>query len=161
MWHHVQWYICISISDGQHSTPVTGAEGYCEMLVSVSQSTEHNIPQGHNLQTLFCPGLAVNNVQGVFKKRPNFCYKGFILQHFKHCPLQGLVWYMDGSRTAEGTGAGVYGQSVNRRLSIPLGKHATVFQAEVYAILGCTHEIEAQDRPEKYVSISALIARRL
>jgi hypothetical protein len=27
-------------------------------------------------------------IQGVFKKRPNFCYKDFILQHFKHCPLQ-------------------------------------------------------------------------
>jgi hypothetical protein len=46
-----------------------------------------------------------------------------------------LVWYTDGPRTAEGTGAGVYGQSVNRRLSISLGKHATVFQAEVYAII--------------------------
>jgi ribonuclease HI len=67
--------------------------------------------------------------------------------------IKGLVWYTDGSRTAEGTGAGVCGQSVNRRLSIPLGKHATVFQAEVYAILACTHEIEAQDWLEKYVSI--------
>jgi ribonuclease HI len=67
--------------------------------------------------------------------------------------VKGLVWYTDGSRTAEGTGAGVYGQSVNRRLSIPLGKHATVFQAEVYAILACAHEIEAQDQSEKYVSI--------
>jgi len=61
--------------------------------------------------------------------------------------------FTDGSRTMKGTGAGVYGQSINRRLSIPLGKHATVFQAEVYAILACAHEIEAQDRPEKYVSI--------
>jgi ribonuclease HI len=60
---------------------------------------------------------------------------------------------MDGSRTVEGTGAGVYGQAVNRRLNIPLGKHATVFQAEVYAILACVYEIETQDRPEKYVSI--------
>ena len=37
------------------------------------------------------------------------------------------------------------------------------FQAEVYAILACVHEIETQDRPEKYVSIcpdsqAALIA---
>ena len=67
--------------------------------------------------------------------------------------VKGLVWYMDGSRTAEGTGAGVCGQSVSRRLSIPLGKYATVFQAEVYVILACTHEIKAQDWPEKYVSI--------
>jgi len=62
--------------------------------------------------------------------------------------VQGLVWFTDGPRTAEGTGA-VDGQSVNGRLSIPLGKHATVFQAEVYAILACAHEIKARDRPEK------------
>jgi hypothetical protein len=67
--------------------------------------------------------------------------------------VKGLVWYIDGSRTAEGTGAGVYGQSVNRRLSIPLGKRATVFQAEVYAILVCVFEIQTQERSEKYVSI--------
>ena len=34
-----------------------------------------------------------------------------------------------------------------------LGKHATVFQAEVCVILACAYEVEAQDRPEKYVSI--------
>jgi len=34
----------------------------------------------------------------------------------------------------EGTGAGVYGQSVERRLSFSLGKHATVFQPEIYAM---------------------------
>jgi len=73
--------------------------------------------------------------------------------------VKGLVWFTDGSRTVEGTGAGVYGQSVNRRLIIPLGKHATVFQAEVYATLASAHEIEAQDRPEKY--LFALIVRRL
>jgi len=45
-----------------------------------------------------------------------------------------------------------YGQSVNRRLSILLGKHATVFQAELYVILACVHEIETQDLSEKYIS---------
>jgi hypothetical protein len=44
-------------------------------------------------------------------------------------------------------------QSVDRRLSVSLGKHATVFQAEVYEILACVHETETQDQPEKYVSI--------
>ena len=67
--------------------------------------------------------------------------------------VKGLIWFTDGSRTTEGTGAGVYGQSFNRLLSIPLGKHATVFQAQVYAILACAHEVEAQDWPEKYISI--------
>jgi ribonuclease HI len=61
--------------------------------------------------------------------------------------------FTDGSRTAEGTRAGVYEQSVARSLSISLGKHATAFQAEVYVILACVHETDTQDRPEKYVSI--------
>jgi hypothetical protein len=69
--------------------------------------------------------------------------------------VKGLVWFTYG----EGTGVGVYGQSVNKRLSIPLGKHATVSQAEVYAILACVHETETQDKPEKY--IFALIVRWL
>jgi hypothetical protein len=34
-------------------------------------------------------------IQGVFKKRPNFSYKDFILQHFNHCPLQSSPLYCD------------------------------------------------------------------
>jgi hypothetical protein len=59
----------------------------------------------------------------------------------------------------EGTRAGVYGQSVGRRLSFSLGWYATVFQAEIYAILACGYEIPFQNRPEKYVS--AVMVRRL
>jgi len=33
------------------------------------------------------------------------------------------------------------------------GKHATVFQGEVYTILARFYEIETQDWPDKYVSI--------
>jgi ribonuclease HI len=53
----------------------------------------------------------------------------------------------------EGTGAGVFGQSVKRRFSFSLGRYTTVFQAEIYAILACVHEIQFQNRPEKYVNI--------
>ena len=53
----------------------------------------------------------------------------------------------------EGTGARVYGQSVGRRLSFSLGRHATVFQFAIYAILACVHEIQYQNRPEKCKSI--------
>jgi len=59
----------------------------------------------------------------------------------------------------EGTGAGVYGQSEGRGLSFCLGKYARAFQAEIYAILARVHEIQFQNRPEKYVSF--LIVRRL
>jgi ribonuclease HI len=64
-----------------------------------------------------------------------------------------LVWFTDGSKTMEGTGAGVYGQSLGRRFSIPLGKHDTIFLAEVYGILACVYEIKTQSRTEKYISI--------
>jgi len=53
----------------------------------------------------------------------------------------------------EGTGAGVYGQSVGRRLSISLRRYVTVFQAEIYAILACAYEIQLYVTPEKYLSI--------
>jgi hypothetical protein len=69
--------------------------------------------------------------------------------------VKGLVWYTDGSKMKGGTGAGVYGQSVKRRLCYPLGRYATVFQAEIYAILACVHEIQSLDRAEKHVSICA------
>ena len=32
-------------------------------------------------------------IQGVFKKLPNFWHKDFILQHFKHWPLQSSPLY--------------------------------------------------------------------
>ena len=60
--------------------------------------------------------------------------------------IKGLVWYTDGSKMKEGTGTGVYAQSVKRRLSFSLGKHTTVFQAEIYAILACVYEIQLQNR---------------
>ena len=44
----------------------------------------------------------------------------------------------------------VCGQSLGRRLSISVGTYATVFQAEVQAILACVYEIQTQIRQEKY-----------
>ena len=73
--------------------------------------------------------------------------------------VKGLVWFADGSRMKEGTGAGVYVQSEGRRLSISLERYATVFQTEIYAILACAYEIQLHGRSEKHVF--ALTARRL
>jgi len=73
--------------------------------------------------------------------------------------VKGLVWFTDGSRMKEGTRATVYGQSVGRRLNISLGRYATVFQVEIYAILACAHEIQFQGRPENHAF--ALTARWL
>ena len=42
-------------------------------------------------------------------------------------PLQGqsLIWYTDGSKIEEGSGAGVCLSASNKEVSIPLGKHCT------------------------------------
>jgi hypothetical protein len=42
---------------------------------------------------------------------------------------------------------------LGRRHSISLGKHVTVFQAEVYVILACVYEIQINVSPEKYATI--------
>jgi len=62
--------------------------------------------------------------------------------------VKGLTWFMDGSRTVVGRVAGVCGQSVDRRLSISPGKHATVFQAEVY-VTACVHETNSGQARKK------------
>lgn len=46
-----------------------------------------------------------------------------------------IVFYTDGSKMDQNTGAGVVGPGT--RISIPMGKSPTVFQAEIYAILEC------------------------
>jgi len=67
--------------------------------------------------------------------------------------VKELIWFTDGSKMREGTRAGVYGQSVGRRHSLPLGRYAPVFQDEIYAILACVHEIQTQNRSENYINI--------
>jgi ribonuclease HI len=52
----------------------------------------------------------------------------------------GLVWYIDRSKTNEGTGVGVYKCGSKRGHSSSLGLHTTVFQAEIYAIKACIME---------------------
>jgi len=45
-----------------------------------------------------------------------------------------MVWYIDGSKTNIGIGAGVYRWGSGREHSFSLGLHTTVFQAEKYTI---------------------------
>ena len=57
-------------------------------------------------------------------------------------------------------GAGVYGHSLGRRLSLCLGKFATDFKAEVCSILASDYEIQKKVN-WRTASVLALIARRL
>lgn len=50
-------------------------------------------------------------------------------------------------------GAGVYGQTLVRRLSLSLVKFAPVFKAEIYSILASDYEIEMKARLENCVSV--------
>jgi hypothetical protein len=103
--------------------------------------------------------MGVDVIEPVFNLEPKYRVTMLTRDKWTRGPrtppaVKGLFWFTDGSRTAEGTESGVYGQSANRRLSICQGKHATFFfQAEVYAILACVHETDTQDQPEKFVSI--------
>jgi hypothetical protein len=51
----------------------------------------------------------------------------------------GLVWYLDGSKTNKGTGAGVYRRGSRKGHIFSLGLHTTIFQAEIYAEKGYTY----------------------
>jgi ribonuclease HI len=51
-----------------------------------------------------------------------------------------VFWFTDGSRANSETGSGIFGLRPNKSLSFPLGKFATVFQTEIYAILKCSCE---------------------
>jgi hypothetical protein len=54
-------------------------------------------------------------------------------------------------------GGGIQGRSLweifSKNAEHSLGKYATVFQVEIFAILAYAHEIQMHPRPEKYVSI--------
>jgi len=55
-------------------------------------------------------------------------------------PEDALISFTDGSRANSGTEYGIFGLRPKRSLSFPVGKFATVFQTEIYAILQCACE---------------------
>jgi ribonuclease HI len=55
-------------------------------------------------------------------------------------PEDAVIWFTDGSKADSETMSGIFGIRPNRSFSFPLGKLATVFQTEIYAILQCACE---------------------
>ena len=56
-------------------------------------------------------------------------------------PEDDLVWFTDGSRADSETGSCIFGRRPRGSFSFPLGKFATVFQTEIYAIFQCAVRI--------------------
>ncbi|KAJ8950819.1 hypothetical protein NQ318_012681 [Aromia moschata] len=53
----------------------------------------------------------------------------------------GIIWFTDGSKIGDKSGAGVYSKTTRTKLYFALGSYASVFHAEIYAILACGMEI--------------------
>jgi len=75
--------------------------------------------------------MGVDIKKPVFNLEPKYRVTMLTREEWTRSPgtppvVKGLVWFTDGSMTEEGTGAGVFGQSMNRRLSISLGKHTSL-----------------------------------
>jgi ribonuclease HI len=68
-------------------------------------------------------------------------------------PKDALIWFTDGSRANWGTGSGIFGLRPNRSSSFPVGKFATVFQTEIYAILQCASENIRRTYKNKHILI--------
>ncbi|KAJ8961408.1 hypothetical protein NQ318_014654 [Aromia moschata] len=60
-----------------------------------------------------------------------------------HMPVQpnGTIWYTDGSKTEQSTGAGTTNRDSECEISINMRNSATIFQAEITAISACAQEM--------------------
>ncbi|KAJ6642407.1 hypothetical protein Bhyg_07355 [Pseudolycoriella hygida] len=57
-------------------------------------------------------------------------------------PTEFIIFFTDGSRCYDSSGAGVHSLLIDQNLSIPLGKYATVFQSEVEVLEARIAELE-------------------
>ncbi|XP_067208430.1 uncharacterized protein [Linepithema humile] len=65
----------------------------------------------------------------------------------------GNVWYTDGSKTDTGSGAGFFGSRKGWKESISLDSYATVFQAEIVAILSCAQTVRSRVEAGEHIRI--------
>ncbi len=71
---------------------------------------------------------------------------------------RGHVWFTDGACNQQGTGAGSWKYQSKQQWHISLGQDATVFQAEVAAILDCVTSCRRKRLVKEQIK-SALIAK--
>jgi len=68
-------------------------------------------------------------------------------------PSDSSVVYTDGSHSTGKTGAGVYIESLGHTESVPLGTHASIFLAEVYAVMHSAQILEQFGVNNEQISI--------
>ena len=68
-------------------------------------------------------------------------------------PGHGDIWFTDGSRYEDRSGAGYYCRRDGKETFLSLGRYAIVFQTEVMAILGCAHRLEDLNTEGRHISI--------
>ena len=110
-----------------------------QRLLSISSSVVAKNSLSAN-PLAFCSWHPMLDVVDIPKRSDWICNN--ILLHWWYinwCTDDDIVCYTDGSKleTTGSTGASVYDCTHGNKHTLPLGKYATVFQAELYAILTC------------------------
>lgn len=68
-------------------------------------------------------------------------------------PMEGDIWFTDGSKTGESSGVVLYCRQEGLRKVIPLGRYATVFQVATVAIMRCAQILLELKRKGKRIRI--------
>ncbi|XP_066906469.1 uncharacterized protein [Halyomorpha halys] len=88
------------------------------------------------------------------KKYKNTYYSVRVDGSTSHKPCNGINCYTDGSLMEQGSRAGIWRMDrPNQSTSISLGKHTTVFQAEVFAINVCAQNLIKEGKRERLITI--------
>lgn len=172
----LQRMACLAITGGLRSTPTTSMEvlldlppldilirAEARMALYRIKLLDHrpisqNKTMGSEMLELTCESILemrsdhMTSVRHTNKNFEVIMDRSTDLETYKF-PSGGLVWYTDGSKTHEGTGAGVHGVRPRKDLVFALGQYASVFQSEVYAILQCVRENKRRSYSNKRIYI--------
>ena len=102
-------------------------------------------------QELLCPS------SGAREPYTDGCCLWYLELWFSSC----RYWFIDGSRTDLGTGSGIYSLKPNKSYSFSLGKFASVFLTEIYAILRCAYENIRRAYKNKQILIFPIVRLHL
>ena len=75
------------------------------------------------------------------------------MKHRDRLSEHGDVWFTDGFRSKDRSGAGYYCHRDGKGTFLFLGWYVTVFQTEFMAILGCAQRLEDLNTKGRHISI--------